>query len=75
MMTVEIPDPAEHLRPASLHRLIFRNQKPPFLKIIALNRPIVAVIAHRILLREDSISELVNIHSNDGSGVIVAVEI
>src|SRR5258707_13758836 len=64
-MTVKIPDPAERLLPAGLHRLIFRDQKPPFLQIIPLNRPVVAIVAHRILLplRKDSISELVNMHN------------
>src|SRR5258707_4381759 len=66
-MTVKIPDPAERLRPAGLHRLIFRDQKPPFLQVIPFNRPVVAVVAHRILQKEDSISELVNMHSNDDS--------
>src|SRR5882757_4147190 len=66
-MTVKIPDPAERLRPAGLHRLIFRDQKPPFLQVIPFNRPVVAVVAHRILQKEDSISELVNMHSNDES--------
>src|SRR5580698_10415846 len=51
MMTVEIPDTTERLRPASLNRLVFRNQKPPFLWIIPLDRPIVTVVAHRILLQ------------------------
>ena len=63
VMTVEIAHFAERLRPASLHRLIFRDQKPPFLKVIPLNRPVVAVVAHRILQGEDSISELVNLHN------------
>ena len=68
VMAVEIPDPAERFRPAGLHRLIFRDQKSPFLQIIPLNRPVVAVVAHRILRQGDSISELVNMHSNDGVG-------
>src|SRR5438445_6626844 len=65
-MAVEIPNPLEQLRPAGLHRLIFRDQKPPLLQVIAFNRPVVAVVAHRIVLQwSDPISELVNMHSND----------
>ena len=64
-MAVKIPNPAERLRPPGFHRLIFRDQKPPFLQIIPLNRPVIAVVAHRILRREDSISELVNMHRNE----------
>jgi hypothetical protein len=48
-MTVEVPDPAERRRPARFHFLIFRDQEPPLLHIIALNRPVEAVVAHRIL--------------------------
>src|SRR5882757_2841847 len=40
VMTVEIPDPTERFRSTSLHRLIFRDQKPPFLKIVSLYRPV-----------------------------------
>src|SRR5882757_4009504 len=69
-MTVKIPDPAERLRPAGLHRLIFRDQKPPFLQVIPFNRPVVAVVAHRILQKEDSISELVNMHNCERSEAI-----
>src|SRR6476620_12212553 len=66
MVAVEVPDPLEQLRPAGLHRLIFRDQKPPLLQVVAFNRPVVAVVAHRIVLqRSDPISELVNMHSND----------
>src|SRR5882757_1245212 len=63
VMTIEIAHLAERLRPASLHRLVFRDQKPPFLKVVPLNCPVVAVVAHRILQGEDSISELVNLHN------------
>src|SRR5213596_1145458 len=67
-MAVEIPNPLEHLRSAGLHRLIFRDQKPPLLQVIAFNRPVVAVVAHRIVLQwSDPISEFVNMHSNDGN--------
>ncbi|HEY0327731.1 MAG TPA: hypothetical protein VGC77_01425, partial [Rhodopseudomonas sp.] len=46
--------------------LIFRDQKPPLLQVIPLDRPVKAVVAHRIpSVRMDSISELVNMHSND----------
>src|SRR5947209_2765590 len=64
VVTIEIPDPPKGLRSAALHRLIFRNQKSPFLQIIAFNRPVKAVVAHRILLsnKTDSITELLNIH-------------
>src|SRR5437588_8089573 len=63
-MAVEIPNPLEQLRPAGLHRLIFRDQKPPLLQVIAFNRPVVAVVAHRIVLQwSDPISELVNMHN------------
>src|SRR5438552_16520216 len=65
MVTIEIPDPPKGLRSAALHRLILRNQKSPFLQIIAFNRPVKAVVAHRILLsnKTDSITELLNIHN------------
>src|SRR5438552_18052302 len=67
VMAVEIPNPLEHLRSAGLHRLIFRDQKSPLLQVIAFNRPVVAVVAHRIVLQwSDPISEFVNMHSNDG---------
>src|SRR5437660_2472170 len=67
VMAVEIPNPLEQLRPAGLHRLIFRDQKPPLLQVIAFNRPVVAVVAHRIVLPwSDPISELVNMHSKAG---------
>src|SRR5437870_12673736 len=63
-MAVEIPNPLEQLRPAGLHRLVFRDQKPPLLQVIAFNRPVVAVVAHRIVLQwSDPISELVNMHN------------
>ena len=64
VVAVEIPDPLEQLRPAGFHRLIFRDQKPPFLQVVAFNRPVVAVVAHRIVLPGiDPISELVNLHN------------
>src|SRR3954447_20699425 len=67
VVSVEVADPLEQRRPAGLHRLIFRDQKPPLLQVVAFNRPVVAVVAHRIVLRcSDPISELVNMHSNDG---------
>src|SRR5438552_17598283 len=69
VMAVEIPDPLEHLRSAGLHRLIFRDQKPPLLQVIAFNRPVVAVVAHRIVLQwSDPISELVNMHNCEPTG-------
>src|SRR3981081_1041692 len=49
MMTIEIADLAECLRSACLNRLKFRNQKSPFLEIIALNGP-VEDVAHCTLL-------------------------
>src|SRR5690348_4281909 len=64
MMAIKIPDPLELLRLAGLHRLIFRDQKSPLLQVVAFNCPVVAVIAHRIVLqRSDPISELVNLHN------------
>src|ERR1700722_18355582 len=70
MMAIEIPHPAECFRSASLHRLVLRYQKSPLLKIIPLNRPIVTVVPHRILLpaRLDSISELMNMHNCEPTG-------
>ena len=63
-MSVEVADPLEQRGSTSLHRLIFRDQKPPLLQIVAFNRPVVAVVAHRIVLqRSDPISELVNMHN------------
>src|SRR5262245_19544589 len=63
----EIPDPLEQLRSPGLHRLVLSDQKAALLLIIAFNRPIIAVIAHWMgLQRSDPISELVNMHSNDG---------
>src|SRR5438105_13856319 len=71
VMAVEIPNPLEQLRPAGLHRLIFRDQKPPLLQVIAFNRPVVAVVAHRIVLPwSDPISELVNMHNCERSEAI-----
>src|SRR6185369_9658360 len=64
VVSVEVADPLELRRPAGLHRLIFRDQKPPLLQVVAFNRPVVAVVAHRIVLRwSDPISELVNMHN------------
>src|SRR5437868_2741821 len=64
VVAVEISNPLEQLRPPSLHRLIFRDQKPPLLQVIAFNRPVIAVVAHRIVLPwSDPISELVNMHN------------
>src|SRR5262249_38335420 len=74
VVAVEVPDPLEQLRPTGLHRLVFRDQKTPLLQIVAFYCPIVAVVAHRIVLqRGDPISELVNLHSNDVSGASSAV--
>src|SRR5207248_10696629 len=68
VVAVEIPNPLEQLRPAGLYRLIFRDQEPPLLQVIAFNRPVVAVVAHRIVLRwSDPISELVNMHNCERS--------
>src|SRR3954447_6732500 len=64
-MAVKIPDPLERFRPAGLHGFIFRYQKSPLLKVIPFNCPVVAIVAHRILLSGDLISEFVNLHSND----------
>src|SRR5215208_552892 len=64
VVAVEIPNPLEHLGPAGFHSLVFRDQKTPLLQVVAFNRPIVAVVAHWIvLLRSDPISELVNMHN------------
>src|SRR4051794_21233954 len=65
VMAVKIPDPLERFRPAGLHGFIFRYQKSPLLKVIPFNCPVVAIVAHRILLSGDLISEFVNLHSND----------
>ncbi|WP_291613743.1 hypothetical protein, partial [Bradyrhizobium sp.] len=47
-----------------LYRLVLRDQKTPLLQIIAFNRPVIAVVAHRIILQwSDPISELVNMHN------------
>src|SRR3954451_7075448 len=62
-MAVKIPDPLERFRPAGLHGFIFRYQKSPLLKVIPFNCPVVAIVAHRILLSGDLISEFVNLHS------------
>src|SRR5205823_2545447 len=71
VVAVEIPNPIEQLRPAALHRLISWYQKPPLLQVIAFNRPVVAVVAHRIVLPwSDPISELVNMHSCERSEAI-----
>ncbi|WP_247418198.1 hypothetical protein, partial [Bradyrhizobium sp. 159] len=38
-------------------------------QIVALNRPVIAVVAHRIVLRwSDPISELVNMHNCEPTG-------
>src|SRR4029453_9841297 len=67
MVAVEVADPLEQRGSTSFHRLIFRDQKTPLLQIVAFNRPVVAIVAHRIVLRwSDPISELVNMHSKDG---------
>ena len=63
VMPVEVSHPAERGRPPRLHSLVFRYQKSPFLKVIPLNRPVVAIVSHRILLQENSITELVNLHN------------
>src|SRR5215470_5209194 len=71
MMTVEVPDTMESRRPAGLYRLVLRDQKSPLLQIVAFNRPVIAVIAHRIVLqRSDPISELVNMHNCERSEAI-----
>src|SRR4051812_25088030 len=62
-MAVKIPDPLERFRPAGLHGFIFRYQKSPLLKVIPFNCPVVAIVAHRILLSGDLISEFVNLHN------------
>src|SRR5262249_25823918 len=73
VMAIKIPDPPELLRPAGLHCLIFRDQKSPLLQVVAFNCPVVAVIAHRIVLqRSDPISELVNMHNCERSEAISA---
>jgi hypothetical protein len=63
-MAVEIPHRPERRRPARLYSLILWNQKSPLLQIVALDRPVIAVITHRIVLQwSDPISELVNMHN------------
>ncbi|MEH2494755.1 hypothetical protein V1294_001234 [Bradyrhizobium sp. AZCC 1678] len=71
VVAVEIPNPLEQLRPARLYRLVLRDQEPPLLQVIAFNRPVIAVIAHWIVLqRSDPISELVNMHNCERSEAI-----
>src|SRR3954454_339159 len=66
VVAVEIPNPLERRRLAGLDRFILGDQKSPLLQIVALDRPVIAVVSHRIVLqRSDPISELVNMHSND----------
>src|SRR4029450_6169865 len=49
---------------ADMRRLISGDRSPPLLQIVAFNRPVVTVVAHRIVLqRSDPISELVNMHN------------
>src|SRR3954447_15692641 len=67
-MAVKIPDPLERFRPAGLHGFIFRYQKSPLLKVIPFNCPVVAIVAHRILLSGDLISEFVNLHNCEPPG-------
>src|SRR5579872_656960 len=49
-MTVEVSNTAERRRSTRLHLLIFRDQEPPLLNVIAFNCPVEAVVAHRIPL-------------------------
>jgi len=71
-MSVEIPDPLEGRRPAGFDLLIFRDQEPPLLNVVPLDRPIETVVTHQILLniRVDLISELVNFHNCERSEAI-----
>src|SRR5579872_2262027 len=48
-MTVEVSNTAERRRSTRFHLLIFRDQEPPLLNVIAFNCPVETVIAHRIL--------------------------
>jgi predicted DCC family thiol-disulfide oxidoreductase YuxK len=64
VVTVKIAHPPERRRSPRLHLLVFRDQKSPLLNIVSLNRPVEAVVAHRIApFKVDSISELVNMHN------------
>src|SRR6185437_279730 len=75
VMAVEIPDPPERRRSTRFHCLIFCHQETPPLNVIAFNRPVKAVVAHRIPpARMDSISELVNMHSNDATSSMPRVQ-
>ena len=46
VMPIEIPHPAKCRRSAGLDLLILRDQEPPFLNVVPLNRPIEAVVPH-----------------------------
>jgi hypothetical protein len=48
VVAIKVANPLERLRSARFDRLVLRDQKPPFLQIIAFDRPVVAVVAHRI---------------------------
>src|SRR6478735_8449753 len=46
VMPIEIPHPAKCRRSAGLDLLILRDQEPPFLNVVPINRPIEAVVPH-----------------------------
>src|SRR5687768_10620652 len=51
VMTVEVAHPLEQRRSASLHRLVLRDQKTPLLDIVPLDRSVITIVAHWIVLQ------------------------
>lgn len=66
-MTIEVADPRKLRRPPGLDLLVLLNQKPPLLQVVAFNRPVKAIVAHRVRSSGGpAINELSNLYSNDG---------
>src|SRR5690242_3443552 len=66
-MAVKLADPGELRRAPRLYILVFLDQKAPLLQVVALNRPIIAVVAHAGMLLSGipAINELSNLYSNE----------
>src|SRR5690554_4358198 len=49
VVAVEVAHPPKGLGTSGLHLLVLGDQKPPLLDVVPLDRPVEAVVAHRIL--------------------------
>ena len=63
VVAVERADAGKMRRPPRLHRLLFRNQETPLLQIVALDRPVIAVVTHRSSHNKGAANHRINEHA------------